>query len=172
MKNMTTRQRSLYLSAKLYELAAEFTDSELSEILSEQSTRSKPIAISQAIRALMQLHDEVMPPESKADSTDREVARAVNAEEAADRTPSRQTSSLPTLLDDREAFPTVADIAKALRIDARPKEPRDRYVTRVTKLVENMSSRERSMFFNELAITLNKRPDNFISRWSKLIKEL
>jgi len=171
MKNLPTRQKSLYLVAKLYELAAEFTELELRAILSEQSTRSKPIAISQAIMALVQLHNEFLSSEAKVDAASQNAENAKDAK-GEDRAPSRQTSSLPALLDDREMFPTVAEIAKALKIEARPEESRDRYVARVTKLVEGMSIRDRLAFFDGLANALNKSPDNFISRWSKLIKEL
>jgi len=169
VRNQTSRQMSLYLSAKLYELAAGFTDTELQAILSDDSSHLKTPAIRDAIRALMRLHQETeAPPSVTAGSPQQGVIPG----DATVRTPSRQASSLSLLLQDRAIFPTVTDIASVVRMEARQKESRERYIARVTRQVELMSARERADFFDGLTSRLKRQPENFISKWSKVIKEL
>lgn len=160
---MTSRQKSLYLIAKLYELAAEFTDAELREIAKNQSQQAQSIDIQNAIEALIQLHAAAENGETP--SFGREAS-------SRDTMPTAEASSLAELLDDRTAFPTVGDIAAILAIDARPKEARGRYIARVSRIVGSMASRDRAMFLKRVAEKVNKRPDSFISNWSKLIKEM
>ena len=160
---MTPRQKGLYLVAKLYELAAEFTDAELQQISADQVRQSKTSAIQHAIAALIQLHQEPEDGDAKLmaspESSKNEIARTAEA------------SSLTELLNDRSSFPTVADIASALAVSARPKESRDRYVGRVSRMVEAMDSRSRATFLKKIAERMNTQP-SFISDWSKLIKEM
>lgn len=169
---MTPRQKSLYLAAKLYELAAEFTDSELQAMLREQPRQVVPSAVYSAIRALIQLHKETENSEQAFESSSMPVEISPEISESTTRTRSLQTASLSDLFEDRTAFPAVADIADVLQIEARPKEARDRYIARATRIVEAMDSRAKSAFFNELSARLNTRPNSFISKWSKLIKEM
>jgi Arc/MetJ-type ribon-helix-helix transcriptional regulator len=169
VRNFTSRQKSLYLAAKLYELAAEFTDDELQTMLQEHFRQSASSAIQAAIQALMQLHKEsetVEQPSANASPPGAQVADAAN------RARSPQTAYLADLFDDRTAFPTVADIADALRIEAKPKEARERYIARASRMVDAMDVQAKATFFAELRSRLNTRPNNFISKWSKLIKEM
>lgn len=168
---MTPRQKSLYLAAKLYELAAEYTDSELQAMLREQSRQVVPSAVFAAIRALIQLHKENQAGEH-ASVESSSIERSSETPESPTRTRSLQTASLSDLFEDRVAFPAVADIAEVLQIEARPKEARDRYISRASRIVETMDSRAKAVFFNELSARLNTRPNSFISKWSKLIKEM
>lgn len=167
MKTMTPRQRTLHLIAKLYELAAEFTGGELQDICNEQSRQPKSAAIQAAIKALIQLHEEM-------EGGARPGAlREVNAASAARETlPVSEASSLAELLNDRRSFATVAEIADAIQIEARPKESRERYISRVSRLLGTMDSRDREIFLNKIGARLNTRPESFFSNWSKLIREM
>jgi len=167
---MTSRQKSLYLAAKLYELAAEFTDEELKVMLQEQTRMAASVAVQAAIRALIELHREPTP-------SVEEITNGVSAQDAKHDTHALQTSSeassIAAMFDDRSAFPTVAAISEAVQIECRPKESRERYMARVVRHIESMSASERKVFFDGLATRLNNnQADNFISRWSRLIKEM
>jgi hypothetical protein len=162
MNNVTARQRYLYLSAKLYALAAEFTDTELAAMLHAQSRDSQTAgATIQVIRALIKLH-------RSSESYSRSETQASEQDEPGP--PSRQASSLLALFDDKSAFPSVANIASVVDIPARSKEARDRYVARVTRQVDAMSKKEQAEFFDGLAARLQKQPESFISKWSKVIQ--
>lgn len=167
---MTSRQKSLYLAAKLYELAAEFTDDELKVMLQEQTRMAASAAVQAAIRALIELHREPTPSvEEITSSGSAEHAKSdAHTQEA-----SSEASSIAAMFDDRSAFPTVAAISGAVQIEGRPKESRERYMARVIRHIESMSASERRAFYDGLASRLNSnQADNFISRWSRLIKEM
>lgn len=167
MRNQTPRQMRLFLSAKLYELAAEFTDSELNSILQDYSSQLTTPGIREAIRALMLLHRE------SADTTgSKEGIETLQRVHAQADTPVQQASSLSMLLHDRAVFPNISEIADAVDFPARPKEARDRYIARVTKHVESLTPLERTAFIDTLRSRLKRQPENFISKWSRLIKEL
>ena len=157
---MTSRQKSLYLVAKLYELAAEFTDDELRAIADEHSRQPQSSAIKNAVDALTQLHAVA--------ASDHEAT--VSSSERYE--PSAEASSLAELLSDRTVFATVGDIASTLAIEARPKEARERYISRVSRIVGSMESRDRTIFLKRIADKMSSRPGSFISNWSKLIKEM
>jgi hypothetical protein len=163
MNRMTARQRYLYLSGKLYELAAEFTDSELVAMLREQSRDADATnATAHGIRALMELH--------RSPATAR-IEDDVGENGNQGQPPSQQASSLLALFEDRAAFPTVARMAAVVGIPARTKEARDRYVARVVRQVDAMSKQERSSFFGTLAKHFNRQPESFISKWARVIKD-
>jgi hypothetical protein len=166
MKNMTPRQRYLYLSAKLYELAAEFTDSDLIAMLRERSTEGNAAnATNSVIRALMDLH------RSPSERSNRHIDYEMGDQGNQSQPPSQQASSLLALLEDRSAFPSVAGIAAVVGLPARPKEARNRYIARVIRQVEAMTKQDRANVFEGLAIHLNRQPESFISKWSKVIKD-
>ncbi|MDL9997239.1 hypothetical protein QTI24_01410 [Variovorax sp. J22P240] len=163
---MTSRQKGLYLVARLYELAAEFSDQELQEISNDQSRQPASPAIKHAIDALIQLHREVEsiePPEAVKNSKSSS-GKVIS--------PTAEASSLADLLGDRNSFPTVADIANALEIPARSKESRERYIARVSRLVGAMDSRGRKLLLRRVADGMDSKPGSFISSWSRLIKEM
>lgn len=172
MKNVTTRQRSLFLAAKLYELAAEFTDAELQQMLRESPSDGSGLAVQSAIKVLMDLH-RLAETQSGQSATYSSARVPPGAQEVSiGNAPSRQASSLTALFSDKTAFPTVADIADVMRSPVRPKESRERYVARMVKHVESLSSRDRADFFESIAMRLNKAPESFISKWSKVIGDL
>jgi hypothetical protein len=172
MSKSTLSQRSLYLVSRLYELAAEFNDIELQEILHEKSFRSKMPAVKQAIQALRDMHDIAYASQIGAQPVEATTTILDFSDELHSQLQSKQASSLEALFEDRTVFPSVNDIAAAMQIERKPKESRDRYLARCTKFVQAMTSHDRALFFEKLTKRLDKQPENFISKWSKLIKEL
>lgn len=165
MNKSTVRQRRLYLSAKLYELAAEFTDTELAAMLSQQileGGRHKPS--SQVIRALLQLHHN---------EVDQNPSHPTNLDVRSDRKrqASSQASSLVALFNDTSAFPSVASIAEITGFSSRIKESRERYTTRLINHVDALAKQDRLEFLEAINKRLQRQPDSFISKWSKVIKD-
>lgn len=166
MNRMTARQRYLYLSAKLYELAAEFTDSELVAMLREQSKdRSATDATIQAVRALLELH------RSPSGENIPRIERDLIEQGSPSLPTSQQGSSLLALFEDGVEFPTVARIAALVGVPARTKEARNRYLARMVRRVDAMTKQERARFFGDMATRLNRQPESFIAKWSKVIKD-
>jgi hypothetical protein len=171
-KSQTSRQKSLYVVAKLYELAAEFTDSEFASMLAEQQHQATSPALIGALKSLRRLHNypgrEDQVEEGALEALQRPL---LEPSESVGTAYTPESASLSAMFQDRVAFPTVAEIADVLRIPVRPKEARDRYLARVMKQIDSMPSDSRGEFFRELSSRLNTRPNSFISKWSKLIRE-
>lgn len=163
MTNQTSRQRYLYLVAKLYELAAEYTNEELKLILAERVANSDHSGIRQAIDALMLMH-----------SSPNDVARTESVSESkGHRLP--DISALGELFADRAAFPSVSDIANTIPLVFLPKnkESRERYISRLLKKIESLSEGEKNLFRSLLTSRLTeKNPPTFISKWTKVIGDL
>lgn len=166
MSNVNPRQRALLLIARLYELAADYSDEELLAILRDQSRKNNNSAVVKAIQALVGIHKE----------TEESAQFSLHGryQEMSDRLglQSAEFSSLAKLLDDRSSFPTVGDIANATGIAARPKEARERYISRLVRKIEGMSASERMSVFERVAKGTKAKSGSFIASWSKLIKEM
>ena len=170
MNGQNLRQRHLYLVAKLYELAAEFTDEELQRILDERFKPSDETGLRNAIHALIELH--AVPLQERLNAvTDTSIEK-----NKGQRTVGVSTfSSLQQIFGDRAAFPSLEDIAKVLPlvIEPRPKEARERYISRIIRKIESLPEGDQKFFQAMLSQQLNKKsPTTFISKWTKLIKEL
>lgn len=181
MKIATSRRRLLLLASKFYELAAEFSDDELEALLHESSKHADTQILSSGIKVLMRLHkssssfekfdaltplDMPLPPALSKDWRENQTNSPF------DRNFSRQPAALFALFGDRDAFPFVTDIAKVTGIPPRSKEARERYLMRLVKWAEGLTSVEREKFFNKITKELKIGREDFISNWSQLIKGL
>jgi hypothetical protein len=184
MNDSSLRQKYLSLVARLYELAAEFTDSELKAIHENLVARDDR-GIAKAIDALMMLHGVVetaknvpsaeragprlpsLPPMSSS-------TRLVSSPPKTSRKDSLSGESLEKLLNDRDIFPRTQDVVKVVpgNLQLQSKEGRGRYIKRVIRHVASLDESSRNKFRKVLSDELAKRPHNFVSQWKNLIKEL
>jgi hypothetical protein len=175
MINSTPRQKYLYLVARLYELAAEFTDSDLTIISENFVGRDEP-GISKAIDALMLLHG-VQASQQAADQRRNRTGESRRTAVVSTPKPTRDVLSDRALFDlfgDQTAFPRVQDIARVIpgRLHPQPKEGRSRFIRRAIKHIETLDAETTAEFRENLALELEKKPHNFISQWKNLIREL
>ncbi|MGD7297822.1 hypothetical protein ACQCQP_22965 [Ralstonia pseudosolanacearum] len=176
MNNATPRQKYLYLLARLYELAAEFTDSDLKVIKDTFVSRDEP-GVSMAIEAFMLLHGVQATQQTTGRSTKK---RADDAERNAppasveEQEEAFSDRALFDLLGDESLFPRVQDIARMIPGDLppQPKEGRSRYIRRAVRHVASLDASSIAKFRQNLTSELAKKPHNFISQWKNLIREL
>jgi hypothetical protein len=176
MNNSSLRQKYLSLVARLYELAAEFTDSELKAI-HETLVDKDERGIAKAVDALMLLHGVVatarnVPVSESAGA--RVFSSSSSSSQKFSRSDSLSSEFLEKLLSDRDLFPNTQDVVKLVPGDLRlqHKESRGRYIKRVIRHVASLDESSRNRFRKILADELAKRPPNFVSQWKTLIKEL
>lgn len=176
MRNSTPRQKHLYLVARLYELAAEFSDEELRAVSSALKSSDEDSAIRQAVDALVRLHGVV----------ENDARRLAQAEELQEndvefvqmqlpyRRGSLSARYLTELFENRDIFPRVQDIAELVpgSLDPAPKEGRHRYIRRVAKFVASLDETEKIAFKAALSKKLERQSGGFISQWKNLIREL
>lgn len=169
MTNSTIRQKYLSLVARLYDLAADYTDSEL-RTMHENFVAKEDQGITTAINALMMLHGAVLS-ENKAKKSKSEASPS-NAR--TDPSDILNEKSLESLLNDRDLFPSLDDIAKIVPGDfpLQNKEGRGRYIKRIVRYTLSLDNVTKDRFRKALSSELAKRPDNFVSRWKNLIREL
>ena len=168
MKNLTPSHRYLYLSAKLYELAAEFSESELQTVLHELGRDGgMPSAAQQAVAGLIRLHQS--PSVKSSPSPSPRVTKRAQA--PLNFASGGHAPALLSLFADRSAFPRVANIAAVVGVPTREKEARDRYLARVARQVDAMDELDQKEFYISLNTRLQKQPESFIARWSKVIKD-
>lgn len=179
MNNLSSRQKYLYLVAKLYELAAEFTDAEL-KTMREGLSSTEGRGIRTAISALMQLHALTSDRRSMA-ASDVEAYEVKRDEPQPSQSPNASVRnralfirSLPEILGDKKIFPSISHIAAVVPggITPRPKEGRERYIGRIIDLATMFSDKETEIFQRRLAEKLDTSPNTFIGQWKKLIKEM
>ncbi|MCA8237155.1 hypothetical protein [Burkholderia cenocepacia] len=169
MTNLSIRQKYLSLVARLYDLAADYTDAEL-RTMHENFVAKDDQGITAAINALMTLHGAGLS-ESKAKKLKSETSPPVAR---ADPSDILNEKSLESLLNDRDLFPTLDDIKKIVPGDfpLQHKEGRGRYIKRVIRYALSLDNVTKDGFRKALSSELAKRPDNFVSRWKNLIREL
>jgi hypothetical protein len=173
MSSATARQRYLYLVARLYDLAAEFSDIEL-EKMEAAYRQGDSTAVLEAIALLKRFHG------SKGARGIFDERRAIEAtmrserERASNRKEAWNDRALIALLEDKELFPNVSDIAAVFpdEFAVRPKEARDRYVRRVMRYVTSLSDAEKSEFQAKLKSLVSRTPGGFVSQWKNLIQAL
>jgi hypothetical protein len=176
MTTGTPRQRYLYLVARLYDLAAEFTDSELD--LMRKALRADDAKIgARAIDLLKGLHGAASgrSPESAPRTDSHEIdGPSLLPEVASSRKGVWNDRALASLLQDKTLFPSVRDISSFLPdpVSAKPKEARDRYVQRVMKYVMTLSEADKREFRDRLTTFISRKPTGFVSQWKNLIKAL
>lgn len=174
MNHTNLRQRRLSLVAKLYELAAEFSDSELELIFREEKSKKNPsLALCSAITALIRLH-EIPDPELKSNANETTTKFKFTPYKGEDFHQAQESgiNSLVVFLNDLSIFPSIQSLTEVLPLPSQPKEARSRYIARAIRAIEAMPNDQRSKFLAGIYAKLKKAPDNFITKWSKLIKEL
>jgi hypothetical protein len=171
MRTTSTRQKQLYLVAKFYDLAAEFSLDELKIIRDDLSASNEQLAIRRAVDALIRLHGvgheshlQQMSSGSKnqeIDKKEQEKAASVNVR------------YLEEIFNNKSIFPLLHDVAAVVPgLSPVHKESRSRYIKRIIHHVSSMGISEKKKFMDGLAVVLNKQPSNFISQWKVLIKDL
>ncbi|WP_368865439.1 hypothetical protein [Stenotrophomonas maltophilia] len=181
-KPATTRQRYLSLVSRLYDLASEFADEELKEMIREWAANDRH-GVRDAIEALVRLHADFPPVAAKSESYSishprREGRAGPSLVLSADGPVStaRSSASIEEILSDKLLFPKLMDIAALLpdEIDPPFKEARDRYVRRVVRSLENVSAVDKAQFLKRVRqrIETNGDDGSFISSWKNLIRDL
>jgi len=178
-KPATTRQRYLSLVSRLYDLASEFADDELKEMIREWAANDRN-GVRDAIEALVRLHADFPPSVEQSYSishSKREGRNGPSLVIAEERPVAYQSNaSIEEILSDKLLFPKLMDIAILLpdAIDPPFKEGRERYVRRVLKYLETVSEREKSDFLRRVRKKIETSGDDgsFISNWKNLIRDL
>jgi hypothetical protein len=162
---MTTKsetQTYLGFLARLYELASQYEPATLRLIRRYASSRGDQAALL-VINALSQLTErsvgnDVPKAPTNTDLTNREIV-------------------FRDALMSRELFPSVDAIANSLsghfNLPPRPKESRERYVKRLVAAMKNVAPDRRSGIESAIRNRIAHVPNaDFVSRWSKLIRNL
>lgn len=172
MNNSSLRQKYLSLVARLYELAAEFSDSELRSI-HDNFVKKDEHGIEKAISALISLHGGT-PHGAAARNYKIAHEHVIPTNSRAPHADILNEKSLGELLGDKDLFPNLNDIARIVPrgLPLQNKEGRGRYIGRVIRHITTLSESEREIFRTALSLELEKRPTNFVSRWKNLIREL
>ncbi|WP_153012766.1 hypothetical protein [Pseudacidovorax intermedius] len=195
MSKLLTRRAGLALTAKIYELAAQYSHEELMSFLNDKSLTNS-LTVKSVVKNLAALHDEVEQSELGTHQTnlmdvgsdeqarkrsavyrDDDGWKVVRHSDKGSYTKKNSfymdESSLKTLLADEKVFPSLSDAIAATGIPGRPKEARSRYVSRVHKEFEDMNYEQKKAFIQRLSKVVrdsSKDSESFIYRWSELIK--
>jgi hypothetical protein len=175
MNSSTARQRYLYLVARLYDLAAEFSEAELTNMQAAYLPDDSN-AVLESIRLLKRFHG-IKPERLMPDAENRHAREKSPRPQRQDEPSNREAwndRALVALFEDKALFPSVGDIASVLpaSLAAKPKEARDRYVRRVMKYVTSLSNAEKVDFQAKLRSFISRKPAGFVSRWKTLIQDL
>ena len=171
MSKSTARQNYLYLVARLYELAAEFSDADLREVR-ETFVNKNELGVAKAIDALISLHGVAAAARPSVVQTLARTKKSASVPRASQE--SWSGKALEDLFDDQALFPRVHDIARLVpgSLVPLPKESRSRYIRRAAKYLASLDEKQKTRFRDNLASELEKKPNNFLSRWKNLIREL
>lgn len=167
MKPTTMRQKYFSIVARLYEIAADYSEEEIREML-EVFGKDAGFGVRRALDGLAAIHS-AEPPMSARDQLAFGVSDIVSKREA------RANTSLFSLLVDRELFPATADISDVLpkELAPQPKESRERYARRVVKHIHSLEASER---INVMGKVLNyigsKKSPGFVETWKTLIRDM
>lgn len=180
MSSLSYRQKHLSLVARLYELAAQFSDEELREIRSTLTRPSDEAGLRAAIDALIQMHESLsIKAKSQVPITVSDLEKDLKAAAGAKRIVSRRHSvsgaMLREILQNSEAFPKVQDVAALMPIDLQPlpKEGRDRYVRRILRIIDTLDENKKAHVRSAVELALKQKGSGtFISDWKSLIKGL
>lgn len=173
MNKSTPRQKYLYLAARLYELAAEFTDADLRTIADSFVRKDEP-GIAKAIEALMLLHGVAPESPQRVVHEPKSNSKTLYSWNKKISQEPWSGQALEDLLRDETLFPRVYDIARLIPGELAPqqKEGRSRYIRRAVKYVANLDETQKIKFGENLALELKRKPHSFLSQWKNLIKEL
>ncbi|MBO1111550.1 hypothetical protein [Bordetella petrii] len=175
MRNGTPRQNYLYLLARLSELASEFSQDQLESALKLRNDGKS--AVGRAIRALVDLHDELpqqtghvhvpTPPSAHGQQGEGSHAGLVATQS------SPNGSAMQRLLLDESLFPKLSDIATLAPPDIQPrdKESRVRFAKRLASYYDGSDPETKTEFRERLRRTA-KNSGGFVGRWSTAIKDL
>lgn len=173
MTDRSSRQIYLQLTACLYELAAKFSRSELRAARNVAAAENNTMTLA-AIQTLLALHSDELrsEPQLVSDQKIKQSPDPMRNSESAER---RRDRMLKEMLMSRELFLTPADIASGIPISMplKPKESREKYVNRVVSRFRELDVAKRQLFMDSLQSAMSKTGSgSFVSRWSRLIKDL
>lgn len=182
MNRSTPRQRHLSLVARLYELAAQFSDQELRDIRSTHLRASDDAGLKAAVDALIQMHEGLdtrgEDPAALASKAESLVATP-NAPLKRVRMSARRINGtvdvLRSVLQNESVFPKLQDVAIVMPQDLQPlpKEGRERYIRRVLRVVTTFDEDKKKRLLNSVNVALqHKASGSFLSDWKNLIKGL
>jgi len=181
MNSSSYRQKHLSLVARLYELAAQFSDEELREIRATLTRPSDEAGLRAAIDALIQMH-ESLSIKTKAqvksitiDLTKDPKAVTPGAKRRVSRRHSVSSAMLREILQNSEAFPKIQDVAALMPMDLQPlpKEGRDRYVRRILRIMDALDESKKTHIRDAVELALKQKgAGTFLSDWKSLIKGL
>lgn len=163
-----TRKNRMRLLASFYEIAARFTEKELIDIRDEIGGDSLSKELSSLI---LSAHDNL--PNGVGRPREGRVLQGQQRESVS--TPRRREAALKEILSSRELFSSPRDISDNVpgAAELRPKESREKYVNRILTQFRTLSSSEQLNFTSALQKRLEiKGSGNFVSRWSRLIREI
>lgn len=166
--NQNIRKNRLRLLSSFYEVASRFTEKELVEIRDDASGD----AVSKNLASLILASHSVDEPFRQPRST--EVRISLPPRESVSN-PKRREAALREILSSKELFSSPSDIARSVPVqtELRPKESREKYVNRILAQFRGLSAQEQLEFTGAIQKKLESRgAGNFVSRWSRLIREL
>lgn len=167
MKSITMRQKYFALVARLYEIAADYSEAEIRE-MREVFGKDAGLGVRRALDGLAAMHTS----ESHISGSDQ---LAFGVSDIVAKRESRENASLFSLLVDRELFPTTADVSNVLpkELAPLPKESRERYARRVVKHMHSLGSAERISAMDKVFHHISRmKSPNFVETWKNLIRDM
>lgn len=172
MTDRNSRQIYLQLTAYLYELASKFSRGELRAARDVARLENNRVSIT-AIDTLLALHSgEQQKPTGTPSNHINRVSNRDNRSEGSER---RRVRMLKEILMSPELFANVTEISARIPIalPLKPKESREKYVNRVLARFRTLDAAKKQEFMDSLQKAIGRASSSsFVSRWSRLIKEL
>jgi len=167
--NQNIRKNRMRLLASFYEIASRFTEKELKEIRDDIGGDN----VSKELSALMLRLNAI---DELTEVSITKISKVPHSQgRGSVSTPKRREFALKEILSSRELFSTTLEIAKTIPIavELRPKESRQKYVNRILAEFRSLSEQQQVAFTEVIQKRLEvKGAGNFVSRWSRLIREL
>jgi len=157
------RQRYLAFLGKLYSLAAEFPDEELTS-LKVVAKRSGEVAANLVIDGMLLLHHRAEPSRK---------SRQPRTEKAPPDSRSLRAVLMSTrIFRSNEAL--VEAVGKHLKVAHRPKESREKLANRILKILQDSPAGARQTIGAALEQHLRgvREDPDFVSRWTEVIKKV
>ena len=172
--NQNARKNRMRLLSGFYELASRFTEKELVEIRDDVGGDKISKDISSLVLALNAADEPVIYQRVTAQKL------AISHSRESVSTPRRREAALREILSSKELFSSPRDIAISVpgSPDLRGKESREKYINRILVKFRTLSSSEQLDFISAVQKRMEdkgleiKGSSNFVSRWSRLIREL
>lgn len=169
MTQQSLRKTRMRLLASLYEVASRFTEKELIEVrdaLDEESRWLNSVA-----GALLALHNSVPSTDVPRSSPQKPAGHSREGIHS----PRRRESALRQLLLSKELFASPKDIFASVpgAVPLRAKESREKYVNRILAEFRTLTLDEQIEFTDAVQKRLvTSSKTNFVSKWTRLIREL